>query len=233
MNIKKIIKYILIAIPLLFIAKWGIESVIYNSNKTPEINQNPTHKMKVHGKFPFEDEVKLDMALLFISTNPICDNNNWIAGIRFPQIFMKSFPATVKDGVFESDIYLDSYLPGMCEWQAYSVFALLHGKNDLITPYSDVSVIEKQPDEEIFKSSSKKQIGVIAYETFKEQGKTLNVECLKRKEIEWKNSPNTFNCDYIGEISRPVPDSGSKPKANISSSQKEVEINFINKGWKE
>lgn len=219
MNIKKIIKYILIVVPVLFLAKCGVEAVMYNTDLTPEINPNPMHKLRVHGNFPFEDEVKLDMAVLYITTNPICDKNNWLAGIRFPQRFMKSFPATVKDGGFESDIYLDSYSSGFCKWQAYGTYILLQGTKDDVV-------------------GADTPVGVIAHETFKEQGKTLDVECFRRKQFLSKGLPKEeryteYYCRYLGEISRPVPDSGSKPKANISSSQKVVEINFIDKGWKE
>lgn len=234
MNIKKTIKYILIVVPLLFLAKWGIESAIYHSNKTPEINQNPTHKMRVYGDFPFENEVKLDMAVLYITTNPICDNNNWLAGIRFPQRFMKSFPATVKDGVFESDIYLDSYMPGMCEWQAYGVFSLLQSKKDVYHATASVHIDEEQTNDDTFVVNNNVYVGVIAHETFKEQGKTLDVECFKRDRVLWKDLPKEMiltklYCKYIGEFSRSLPRRGYKPKANISSLQQDVEINFIDK----
>jgi len=229
---KKIIKYILIAVPALFLTKCAVELTMSSAGSSPSINSNPTHKMKIHGKFPFEDEVKLDMGLLFITTNSMCDNKNWLAGIQVPHRFMKSFPATVKDGVFESDIYLDSYSSGICGWEAYGVFALLESKkDDLITPYKGVFVNEKQSSEKSLMSSSNVYIGVIAYETFKEQGKILDVECSKKKELQWKDSPNTFRCKYFGEISRSIRNSSNR-KANISSSQKKVEINFIDKGWK-
>lgn len=219
MNTKKIIKYILIAIPALFLVKCGVEAVVYNTDLTPKINTNPTHKMKVYGNFPFEDEVKIDMGILFITTNPICDNVNSLAGIRFPKRFMKSFPATVKDGAFESDIYLDSYTSGFCKWRAYGVYLLPSKK------VSRKDIIIWEP------------IGVIAYEPFKEQGKTLDVECFRRNQVLWKGLPKETTstrlyCSYLGEISRPIPDSGSKPNANISSSQKVVEINFIDEGWR-
>lgn len=217
MNIKKTIKYTLLLIIALFLAKCGVDVAMYRADLAPEVNPNPTHKMRVHGNFPFEDEVKLDMGILFITTNPICDKKNWLAGIRFPHRFMKSFPATVKDGTFESDIYLDSYQPGFCKWQAYGVYILLQGtKDDVVGP--DTSV------------------GVIAYETFKEQGKPLDVECFRRKQFLWKGLPKEeryteYYCRYLGEISRPR-DYSSNLKANISSLQKTVEINFINKGWR-
>jgi len=233
MNIKKIIKYILIVVPALFLAKCGVETVMYNTDLTPEINSNPTHKMKVHGNFPFEDEVKLDMAVLYITTNPVCDKNNWLAGIRFPQRFMKSFPATVKDGAFESDIYLDSCLPGFCKWQAYGVYISPQKKKDDLVDKLDTT--EKGSEKKISILSTR--IGVVAYESFKQQGESLDVECIKRKDVKWKGLPKeetftSYYCKYLGEISRPR-DYSSNLKANISSSQKEVEINFINKGFKE
>lgn len=220
MNMKKIIKTILIAIPVLFLAKCGVETVVYNTDLTPKVNPNPTQKMRVYGNFPFEDEVKLGMGILYITTNPMCDKVNYAAGIRFPHRFMKSFPATVKDGAFESDIYLDSYTSGFCKWRAYGVYILPPKK----TFVKELSILEEP-------------IGVIAYEPFKEQGQTLDVECIKRSDVFYKGLPKEvslqrYYCNYIGEISRPIPDSGAKPKANISSSQKEVEINFINKGLK-
>lgn len=232
MNIKKTIKYILLAVLAIFFTKCGVELTMSSVDLSPSINPNPTHKMKVHGNFPFEDEVKLDMGLLFITTNPICDKKNPLAGIQFPHRFMKSFPVTIKDGVFESDIYLDSYYSGMCGWQAHGVYLLSKKKkDDLAIPNND----EKQSDNKI--SIPRTYIGVIAHENFKGQGKTLDVECTKRNRTLWKGLPKEitltrYYCKYLGEISRPR-DRGSKLKANISSSQKEIEINFINKGFKE
>lgn len=232
MNTNKIIKYILIAIPALFLAKCGVEAVVYNADLTPKINPNPTHKMKVYGNFPFEDEVKIDMGILFITTNPVCDKVNWLAGIRFPHRFMKSFPATIKDGAFKSDIYLDNYTSGFCKWRAYGVY---------ISP-------QKNKDDSIKYNTNKKQlgkkipiletnIGVITYDTLQEHGETLDVECVKRNNVLWKGLPKektftSYYCKYLGEISRPR-DYSSNLKTNISSSQKEVEINFINKGFQE
>lgn len=232
MNIKKIIKYTLILIIALFLAKCSLDVAMYRADLAPEVNPNPIHKMRVHGNFPFEDEVKLDMGILFITTNPICDKKNWLAGIRFPHRFMKAFPATVKDGAFESDIYLDSYFSGFCKWQAYGVY-ILPKKNLII---SNTNENEKHSSKKI--STTDTYIGVIAYEAFQEQGKTLDVECIKRHEVLWKGLPREemftrYHCKYLGKISRAIPDSGSKIKPNISSLQKKVEINFINKGFKE
>ncbi len=118
MNIKKIIKYILIAVPLLFLAKWGIEKVVYDSNKIPEVNQNPTHKMKVHGKFPLDENSTLKFVVTYVNNNRKCDDTNWLAGTRFPQKREAIFPAKIKNGIFESTVFLDYFLPGACDYRA-------------------------------------------------------------------------------------------------------------------
>jgi hypothetical protein len=236
---KKIIKYILIAIPALFLAKCGVEAVAYNADLAPTINPNPIHKIRVYGNFPFKDEVKLDMGILFITTNPICDKVNWLAGIRFPHSFMKSFPATVKDGTFDSDIYLDSYTSGFCQWRAYGVYILLQGtKDDVVGAGASVAINEKQTSDDLRVVNQNTQVGVITYDTLQEHGETLDVECFRRKQFLWKGLPKEesyteYFCSYLGEISRPIPDSGTNHKANISSFQKEVKIKFIDEGWKE
>lgn len=256
MNTKKIIKYILIAIPLLYLAQCGYYK--FESTKSPEINPNPKEKMRIYGKFPFEKDLKLDIGLLYLTTNPKCDEGIFSAGPRFGQRFMKLFPATVKDGKFESDIYLDYYRSGMCEWRAYGVFALMRSQKKIIqngiqivinedevpTEHyplgllgGSVVIDEKQTNDDLHAVNANNQIGVISYEPIKKQSEPLKVECTQRTVVFYKGLPQEVNftrldCNYIGEISRPIPDSGSEPKANISSSQKEVQFNFIDKGWK-
>ncbi len=117
MNSNKIIKYILIAIPLVFLAKWGIETAIYNSNKIPEINPHPTQKVRIHGKFPFE-EGNLKFTVTYVNNNRKCDDTNWFAGTRFPQRREITFPTNIKNGTFESTVFLDYFLPGACDYRA-------------------------------------------------------------------------------------------------------------------
>lgn len=237
MNIKKVINYTLIAIPLLFLAKFGIEKVIYDSNKIPDINPHPKEKLKIYGTFPFEKDLKLDMGLLFLTTNPKCDEGIFSAGPRFGQRFMKLFPVTIKGGKYESDIYLDNYRSGACEWKAYGVFALIQGNKNTGLVGGSVALDEKQTNDDLHAVNQNSQIGVISYEPIKGQSEPLRVECSQRTVVFYKGLPQEVtqirqDCNYIGEISRPIPDSGSKPKANISSSYKEIQINFIDKGWK-
>ena len=234
MNTKKIIKYILIAIPLLYLAQCGYYK--FESTKSPEINPNPKEKMRIYGKFPFEKDLKLDIGLLYLTTNPKCDEGIFSAGPRFGQRFMKLFPATVKDGKFESDIYLDYYRSGMCEWRAYGVFALMQGNKNTGLLNGSVVIDEKQTNDDLHTVNQNIQIGAISYKPIKKQSEPLKVGCTQRTVVFYKGLPQEVTqirqyCKYIGEFLDSIPDSGSKPSVNISSSQKEVQFNFIDEGW--
>jgi len=118
MSIKKIIKYILIAVPLLFLAKWEIEKVIYDSNKTPEINPNPKEKLRIYGKFPLDvSKYYIKASVRYIATNPKCDKVLWLAGTRFAQDENFDLNATMSDNHYELNIYHDYYKHGVCDWQ--------------------------------------------------------------------------------------------------------------------
>ncbi len=132
MNTKKIIKYILIAIPLLFLAKWGIETVIYDSNKIPDINPHPTQKVRIHGKFPFENDVNMKIAILYINKNPKCDRKLWIAGTQFPHVVKKTFSTDIKKQSYESMVNLDYFATGVCQWEAHQIYAYLESKKNNI-----------------------------------------------------------------------------------------------------
>lgn len=236
MNIKKIIKYTLIAVPLLFLAKWGVEKVVYDSNKIPEVNPNSKEKLRIYGKFPFENDVNMKIAILYITTNPKCDNVNWLAGIRFGQMFMKSFPTTIKNENFETTVYLDNYLSGTCKWRAHNIFVLMEKKrSDLGPMWTDQVLTDEQSDENI-SSAALTRVGTIGYEPFLGHGKVLQVECIKKKIILWKGLPKEKNTTGLGCIGREDhQDSRSilNLVPDVLNSQKEVEINFIDKGWKE
>jgi hypothetical protein len=131
MNIKKIIKYTLIAVPLLFLAKWGIEKVVYDSNKIPEVNQDSKEKMRIYGKFPFEKDIDLSIAIIYINKNPKCDRKVWGTGIQFPQKQEVTFLTTAKGGNFESIVNLDNYLPGICNWRPHRIYASMESGNEL------------------------------------------------------------------------------------------------------
>ncbi|MDY0195981.1 MAG: hypothetical protein RBR33_07985 [Sulfurovaceae bacterium] len=130
MNSNKIIKYILIAIPLLFLAKWGIETVIYDSNKIPDINPHPTQKVRIHGQFPLDENSTLKFVVTYVNNNRKCDDTNWLAGTRFPQKREATFPAKIKNGTFESTVFLDYFIPGACDYRASYIAFYFKNKKD-------------------------------------------------------------------------------------------------------
>ncbi|MDQ1337274.1 MAG: hypothetical protein QG617_241 [Campylobacterota bacterium] len=122
MNIKKAIKYTLIAIPLLLLAKFGIEKVIYDTNKIPEINLHPKEKLKIYGKFPLDPKsYYIKATVRYIATNPKCDNVIWLAGTRFAQDEQVDVNATMSDDHYELNIDRDYYKKGVCDWQVGEV----------------------------------------------------------------------------------------------------------------
>lgn len=240
------------AVPLLFLAKLGIEKAIYDSNKTPEVNPNPKEKLRIFGKFPFENEIDMNITILYINKNPECDRKLWLAGTQFPQTAEKNFSTNIENEVFESNIYLDSFLPGVCKWKAYNIYAYMQSKKDdmavnretimfnngQIVNYIPTGVTRsdnKKVLQEGVRQPARIRIGTIAFKTFTGQGKLLKVKCKKEKsyknrksllEISWTG----LGCNYINEDDNSVR-LASDLIPNVSSLQKTVEINFIDKGW--
>lgn len=208
MNSNKIIKYILIAIPLLFLAKWGIETVIYDSNKIPEINPSPKEKMRIYGKFPFEKDIDMKIAVIYINKNPKCDHKLWIAGTQFPLKKEKTFPVNIKNGFFESIINLDDYLPGVCDWRAHRLYAFMESKNIQLNTIGDVSS------------------GI--YIASIENNNVLNdnattILCSYKKQ--------TFYKGYSNEITKTILKCGSEDYLDydISHLQKDINVDFVHK----
>jgi hypothetical protein len=122
MNIKKAIKYTLIAIPLLLLAKFGIEKVIYDSNKVPKINPHPIQKVRIHGQFPFDKNVTLShFAISYANNNPECNIKHKAFGIftaaeTSRQAEINVSVARSEDNKYEAYYYQDYFLPGPCKW---------------------------------------------------------------------------------------------------------------------
>lgn len=122
MNIKTIIKYILIAIPLLFLAKFGIEKVIYDSNKIPDVNPNPKEKVRIYGKFPLNSsKYYIKVFIQYFASNPKCDTQVRLAGTSFSQEVFKELNATMLDDGYEVIIYDDYYKRGVCNWKIENI----------------------------------------------------------------------------------------------------------------
>jgi hypothetical protein len=136
MNSNKIIKYILIAILLLFLAKWGIETVIYNANKTPEINPHPTKKVRIYGKFPLDHKKYYIHTLVsYFASNPKCDTQHWLTGASSEQEAYQDFNSTMLDDGYEVIVYDDYYTRGVCNWKIENINLSIVSKDDYQASY--------------------------------------------------------------------------------------------------
>lgn len=100
MNIKKTIIYILIAIPLLLLAK-------YNESIAPGINPHPTDKMKIYGKTSFGKDCKLSFDIKYAPNNSFgARRTKWI-----------KVPATIKKGSYEVTVYKDHFKQIFSTWK--------------------------------------------------------------------------------------------------------------------
>lgn len=238
-NTKKIKKMaIVIALLLTPIAYHYAKIAFYNSNSTPDINPNPTQKMRVYGDYPFEKDIELkSIGVEYVNKNPNCNKDKWLLDeIGIPLFQTKTFPVTVKNGKFESVVYLDSYLSGICQWEAYHIMANMESKK------KDIEFLTARATEDINSKRiplSKVQIGTITHKNFPEQGKTIYLECTKFKQKIFKADKNYHIYiewhDLLAEQDGKydVPRMGLDWKPNISTTQKEVQVNFLDKGWKE
>jgi len=245
MNTRKIIKYILIAVPLLFLAKSGIESIIYNSNKIPDINPNPKEKLRIYGKFPFENDVDMKITVHYMNINPECDRKLLLAGTQFSQKAKKVFSTDISNGNFESNIYLDYFSQGICKWKAHEIYAymvskkkniLIRGgevgggvviaKKDVIVSwesnwmelYNDGKITWKGNlnNQNGIKLPADIKIGTIDYLNVSSSNKIYNLDCMKKHT---DTNMTKIICN------------GYDLKLNISSLQQETQFNFIDKGW--
>lgn len=136
MNIQKVIKYTLIAIPLLFLAKFGVEKVIYDSNKIPEINPHPKEKVRIYGKFPLDsNKYYIHTSVSYFASNPKCDTQVWLAGTSFSQEAYQDFNATMLDDGYEVIIYDDYYKRGVCNWKIENIGLNILSKDTNQTSY--------------------------------------------------------------------------------------------------
>lgn len=215
MNIKKVIKYTLIAIPLILLAKFGIEKVIYDSNKVPEINPHPTQKVRMYGQFPLDqNKYYVKASVRYIATNPKCDNVIWLAGTRFAQDESVDVNATMSDNHYELKIHNDYYKKGVCDWQI--------GEVSIVTVQKDTNKLTYRVDF----STKKSGTGAFKFKIDLINAKSpLNFVC----NSEYVSSDYTryFCEDSVQNISAPMTSAGgSYMDIFLTDSQKEFEVNF-------
>ncbi|MDD2829636.1 MAG: hypothetical protein PHW18_08700 [Sulfuricurvum sp.] len=217
MSIKKVILYtFIIAVPSVFLIKWGIENTAYDSNKIPDINPHPKEKVRIYGKFPLNpNKYYIKASVRYIATNPKCDNVIWLAGARFAQDENVDLNATMSDNHYELNIYHDYYKQGACDWQI--------GEIDIVTIQKDTN-----KSSYVVEFSTKKS-GTSAFQIGNNLIKAkspLNFVC--NYEYHASSDYTRYFCeDSVQDISAPETDgAGAFVAIFLPDSQKEFEVNF-------
>ncbi|MGE3613671.1 MAG: hypothetical protein AB7G20_09385 [Sulfurimonas sp.] len=196
MNIKKTIKYILLAAPLLFLTKCGAESTIYNANKTPEINPHPIEKMRIYGQTSFGKECKLIFNIKYAPNDSF--------GMRQTK-WIKVPTDLKKDGLYEAIVYKDYFTQN----------------------FSTLKMIAFNPE---FQCQGYSQGGrAMLNLTDKSKLTKRLLNCTKEQRMVHKKPPE-YGEHLEKTITCAVSNSHSIGFEEISSSQKELEVNFTDKG---
>ena len=262
---KKIKKMaIVIALLLTPIAYHYAKIAFYNSNSIPDINPHPTLKMRVYGDYPFEKDTNMKIGIRFKSNNINCNRDKWLLDNGGSRHKIKTFPTTIKNGKFESIIYFDSYLPGICQWEAEEIYAYMQSKGDNIKLAGEMTVNakkdvivswdsdqnelsfdgkimfsfplkDKSKYEQLFPKKvnfpDEANIGSVSQKDLTEKDKLLYINCFKKKDDKVNFKTKTIlECNEFYSINGEKLVNGLK---NISTTQKEVQVKFIDKGWRE
>lgn len=186
MNIKKIIKYTLIAVPLLFLVECGAESRSYASDKFMEANLRSVDKIKLYGKTSFGEECKLIFHIKYVPNSSF--------GMRKTK-WIKVSSNIKTDGTYETVVDKKYSIENSSTWQAETLIPELQCQG-----YS-------QGGRAMLYLSDKTTL----------TKRTIN--CTKEEN---KNSEKTITCA--------VANTHSIGFEEISSLQKEIEVNIVDKG---
>ncbi|MDD4855921.1 MAG: hypothetical protein PHQ22_10190 [Sulfuricurvum sp.] len=211
MNIKKVIIYtLLIAVPSVFLIKWGIENRTYDSNKIPEINPYPKEKLRIYGKFPLDPKKYYIVADAYYSTtNPKCDNVNWIEGARnAPYEVIHNLNAVMSDNHYELNIHNDYYKQGICEWNMEGIYINITER------------VRKQPSYKMVIFTKKRATFSFIYNLMEVYKSPLDFVCSYRHDIS-SDYTNYFCKDKVKNILI-----DNRNALFLPDSQKELEVNF-------
>ncbi|MFA5501307.1 MAG: hypothetical protein WC253_01540 [Sulfurovaceae bacterium] len=135
---KKTVIIIISIIAMISLAKCGYDEYTYG-DITPQINPHPTKKVRIHGKFPFDSDIRLEgIQAAYINVNPKCNKVAKSFGI-IPAAEVKLYEdinLTVKrlsNNEYEAYYYQDYFLPGACEWKFDWFRITIASKYDTLT----------------------------------------------------------------------------------------------------
>lgn len=220
---KKAMKWIVLLIAMITLAKCGYDEIIYG-DMTPKINPNPVKKVRIHGKFPFDKNVTLELRVGYINNNRKCNKIGKVFGI-FPAVELKQkvykvYKTTIKNGNYEAYFYQDYFLPGACEWKLGFVgLALLGDRIDYDANESIQEYIRFSQDKQ---TSHPINVTCNIHMSYWADGKPFQVlDCRLPKDKNYREGG--------------IPDEGVSDYTHtqyneVSYLQKNIELNFIKKG---
>lgn len=182
------IKYILIIVPLLYLAKIGLMIAFYKYNEHPNINPNPTDKIRIYGKTSFGKDCKLFFNIRYIPNNSLgMINGEW-----------NKIPTTIKkDGSYEIIAYNDYFQ------QMFSIWKIVTFSPEFQCPgYTQGGIAMVNLTD---KSKETKSLIGCTKEQWRKSIESAAITCA-----------NSNSNSAIGEV---------------SNSQKEIEIDFVDKGF--
>ena len=233
MNTKKIIKYILIiAVPLLLLAKCSMQEII--NVLPPLLNSHPKEKVRIYGNFPYKDDVEFGLQATYIATNSICDSVS-IDITRKAERKIAINPIW-NGNDFEAEVFHDYLSSGICGWELGAISYTVKGKPggvivnnewefngkrmaqvDTFACISDVASVHQDIPVEC-----KKMSGYCDNLKPKEMQK----ECIDCRHIDDESIRYVDNERFHASYSY-----NNAWCTGIPKTQKEIRLNFIDKGW--
>ncbi|MGW8168463.1 MAG: hypothetical protein ACWGHH_00380 [Sulfurovaceae bacterium] len=206
---KKTFIMIISVIAMISLAKCGYDEIVYG-DMTPMVNPHPTKKVRIHGKFPFDENMTLaPFDIVYINENPKCNKKYkafdiFLSKSAKQSIYIKS-NIIKQANSYEAYYYQDYFLPGECEWTFH------HYEPRFIWNLSSLKTPSGYYDTDGFSEDSK------------HSNKILSI-CKLRPltEVDTRDLPNSWQlyCFQEGNYKDFVPYRFAK----------DIELNFIYKG---
>lgn len=234
MSIKKIIKYILIvAVPLVLLAKCSMNEII--NVLPPTLNAEPKEKVRIYGNFPYKNDVEFGLQATYIATNSICDSVSIdITRKAEREIVIKP---VWEGNDFEAEVYHDYLSSGICGWKLGAISYTVKGKPSGVVVSNEWNFNGKRMAQiDTFACVSDEAVihQDIPVECKKMSGYCDNLEPKKMHK-------ECIDCRHIDDEKNHYVDKERFPASysyrlswctTIPKTQKEIQLHFIDKGWK-
>lgn len=218
---KKTVIIIISIIAMISLAKCGYDEIVYG-DMTPKVNPHPTKKVRIRGKFPFDENITLKLVANYQNGNPKCDTVYRTFGFvatTIPKNYDINITTFSQEGNdYNAILYKDYFVSAKCNWQLMSISALVESKNKQIIVNGGTTLVGY-----VDKNIPNQKITANCYQYLGYRHN--NIKDQKYIECDLKKSHYFINKN-INPESRHLKGSISDSYNEISLSQKDIEINF-------